>query len=244
MSTPLRRRDEDPRPSDVHPQAHEAVDLLALDHVALAVADLGAMAAFLRDCARMQELGHSGDALILGAGDHGASIWLLPAEGPREPGALTRLVLRVADLKRAAAALPGHVDVREEAPDLLTFEGPEGLGLGFALVAGGGIDYDLDHVVLRAADPEDMRIALAQFGCVPRGDALHIADKRIVLEELPAFAERPLLDHIAVRVESIEPVAAQAQASGAELGEARGDDTFSVVLPGPERISLHFVTGR
>ena len=244
MPPPLRRRDEEPRASQVHPQAHEAIDLLALDHVALAVADPGAMGAFLRECAGMQELGRSGDALVVGPGDHGASIRLFAAEGPREPGALVRLVLRVADLKRATAALPGDVEVREEAPDLVTFEGPEGLGLGFALVAGGAIDYDLDHVVLRTADPEDTRIALAEFGCVPRGEALHIADKRIVLEELPAFTDRPLLDHIAVRVQSIEPVAAQAQARGAELGEARTADAFSVVLPGPEQISLHFVTGR
>ena len=228
----------------MHPRSHTAIDLLALDHVALCVADAVAMAAFLCEHVGMQELGRSGDALVVGAGDHGASIRLLAGEGPREPGALRRLVLRVADLRRATALLPGDVEVREEAPDLVTFEGPEGLGLGFALVAGGGIDYDLDHIVLRVADPEDARVALAQFGCVPRGESLHVADKRIVLEELPSWSDRPLLGHIAVRVESIEPVASQAQAQGAELGEATADGTFSVVLPGPERLSLRFVARR
>ena len=230
-----------PKPSQVHEQAHTAIDLLGIDHVALAVADVGAMAAFLCDHVGMQELGRSGDATVVGADGGGASLRLIAAEGPREPGALGRVVLRVRDLRRAAASLPADIEVREEGFDMLTFEGPEGLGLGFALVAGGGIEHDLDYVILRVADPADTRMALAEFGCVPRGDALHVTDKRIVLEELPSSTDRPLLDHIAVRVESIEPVAAQVQARGAEHGGLVADDTYAVDLRGAARIRLDFL---
>lgn len=228
-------------PGQTHSQAHTAVDLLALDHVALAVADADAMAAFLCDHVGMQELGRSADGVLVGADARATKLILIPVEGTREPAALARLVLRVADLQRAVASLPPEMEVQEDGPDIVTFEGPEGLGLGFTLVAGGGIDYDLDHVLLRVADAEETRIALAELGCVPRGEALHIADKRIVLEELPAWSDNPLLDHIAARVGSIEAVAAQARGRGLELGERRADDTYTIVLPGPERIRFDFV---
>ncbi len=225
---------------EIHFDEHTAVDLLALDHVALAIADPGALTAFLRDHLGMHELGRTADCIRMGP-EHGAAhLRLIPAEGPREPGALARVVLRVADLQRAVGSLPPDVEVQENEPDLVTFEGPEGLGLGFTLVAGGGIDYDLDHVVLRVADPEETRVALAELGCVPRGDQLHVADKRIMLEEMPGWTERPLLDHIAIRVASVEPTADQARRRGLEVDDSR-DDSFTIVLPGLERIRLDFV---
>ena len=229
-------------PAHVHPQAHTATDLLALDHVALAVADAGAMTAFLCDYVGMQELGQSADGLLIGADPRAAKLCLIASEGPREPAALGRLVLRVADLQAAAASLPSDTDVREKRPDLITFEGPEGLGLGFTLVAGGGIDHDIDHVVLRVADPEETRSALAEVGCVPRGEALHIADKHIALEDLPGWSERPLLDHIAIRVESTQAIANQARQRDLQIDESAQDDTLAIVLPGLEQIRLNFVT--
>lgn len=227
-----------------HHQEHAAVDLLGLDHVALAVADVGAMTAFLCDDLGLHELARNADAVRIGADAGAAHLVLRSNEGPREPGALGRIVLRVADLQRAVAALPRGTEVTEEAPDLVTFEGPEGLGMAFALVAGGGIEYDLDHVILRVADPEETRIALAELGCVPRGEALHIADKHIRLEELPGFAERPLLDHIALQVRSRETLAAQARRRDLQIAESLAPDILTVVLPGLEQIRIAFVEAR
>ena len=228
-------------PSQVHFEEHTAVDLLGLDHVALAVADLGAMQTFLCDHLGMREFARTGDGVRLGADARAGHLTLVASEGPREPGALGRVIVRMADLQRAVASLPDGTEVQEEAPDLVTFEGPEGLGLGFALVAGGGIDYDLDRVVLRVAYPEETRVALAELGCVPRGETLHVADKQITLEELPGYADRPLLDHIALRVGSVETIAAQARRRGLEAGEHSTDDSFAIVLPGPEQIRINFV---
>ena len=107
------------------------------------------------------------------------------------------------------------------------------------MAAGGGIDYDLDHLVLRIANIDETRIALADLGCVPRGDQLRIADKRIVLVEKPRYTERPLLDHIALRVSSVEPTAAQARRRGLDIDQS--GDRFSIILPGAERIRVDFV---
>ena len=217
------------------------IDLLALDHVALAVADPIATAAFLCDHVGMHELVRNGDRLVVGAGSGAAAVSLVAAEGPREPGALERLVLRVADVERALAALPAATEIEGDRFELATFEGPEALGLGFTMVAGGGIDYDLDHIVLRVSDVAQTSVALAEIGCVPRGEALHIADKNITLTGPPASAERPLLEHIALRVESVANVAAQARRRGLAIDEPAQENTFAIVLPGPEQIRLRFV---
>ena len=230
-------------PMSVH-EVPTGVDLLALDHVALSVADPAATAAFLCDHLGMHELSRSAEVTVVGAGDGAAALVLVAAQAPREPGALERLVLRIADVERAVAALPAGTAADGDQIEFATFDGPEKLGLGFTMVAGGGIDYDLDHVVLRVSEPDQTRAALAEAGWVPRGQALHVTDKYVTLNTAPEHLEHPersLLDHIAVRVDFVDAVAAQADARGLEVDERVADDAFGIVLPGPERIRLHFV---
>lgn len=215
-------------------------DLLALDSVALSVQDPGAMAVFLCDHAGMQELDRTADAVLVGADPSASKLCLIAAEEPTEPAALARLMLSVSDLEGALTALPAEIEVQMRGARTATFEGPEGLGLGFTLTGLGGIDYDLAHIVLRVADPEETATALTALGFVPSAEALHVGDTRIVLEELPAWSDRPLLRHIAVRVGAIRALAAQALSLGLEVGERLPDDTVTVVLPGPERISFVF----
>lgn len=222
-------------------QVPTGIDLLALDHVALAVADPVAMAAFLCGHVGMQELARNADRIVVGAGDGAATVVLIEAEGPRSAGSLERLVLRVADVERAIAALAPDTEVEGDRFELAAFEGPEGLPLGFTFVAGGGIDLDLDHVLLRLAEPEPTRLALAAIGFMPRGEALHVADKYIGLAASPVQTQRPLLDHLAVRVDSVEAVAAQVRERGDEIDEDANPDVLAIVLPGPERLVLRFV---
>jgi len=235
------RLDGGPPTSDDVPAPAAAQDgLLALDELALAVADPDAMVAFLREHVGMHELDRSGDWVLVGADRLATKLRLLAAEGPREPGALSRLVLGVADLQRAVMSLPSGTEMRQEGPGEFAFEGPEGLGLGFTL-APRGLDYDLDRVILRVAYPQEATVALTQLGCVARDGALYIAEKRIMLEELPAWTERPLLDHISVHVASVAPLAARARRGGLTVETADSDDTVTVVVPGLERISFRFV---
>lgn len=216
------------------------VDLLALDGIGLAVSDPAATAAFMCDHLGMRELDRAADRVRVGAGGRAATLSLIAAEGPRQSGALGRLILRVADVERAVAALPAGTAVQGDRFELARFRGPEGIELGFTQVAGGGIDYDIDHVRLRVRDPDATRVALAQAGFVPRAHALHVADKYIALAASTDPFVRSLLHHIGLRVESVESVAAKARTWGLEVQEGAGADAVGVVLPGPERIRLRF----
>ena len=218
------------------------VDLLALDGVGLAVSDPAAIGAFMCDHLGMRELDRAADRVVVGTGGRAATLSLIAAEGPRQRGALGRLILRVADVERAVAALPAGTTVEGDRFELARFRGPEGIELGFTLVAGGGIDYDIDHVRLHVSDPDATRVALAQAGFVPRSRALHVADKYIALAASPGPSERSLLHHVGLRVESVEAVAATARARGLAVDEAAAGDAVGVVLPGPERIRLRFST--
>jgi catechol 2,3-dioxygenase-like lactoylglutathione lyase family enzyme len=231
------------RPLSVH-RIPTGIDLLALDHVALAVADPDAMAVFLCEHVGMAELIREPDLVVVGAAPGAAPVSLVRADGPREAGALERLVLRVPDVERAVAALPAQTAVEGDRFELARFEGPEGLGLGFTLVAGGAIDYDIDHIVLRVSDTAQTSAALAELGCVPRGEALHIADKCITLHGSAGGTPRPLLGHIGVRVESVEAVAAQARERGLEIDDDAPRGSLAIVLPGPEQVRLRFVPRR
>lgn len=238
----MARFDPVPPSITVHPVAHAATDLLALDHVALAVSDRDAMAAFLCDHLGMHELHRTAESTLVAAEARAAKLALVAADGPTEPGALARLVLRVADFEGALASLPAPLQADESGPDIAAFDGPEGLGLALTPLAGGGIDYDLDRVVLRVSDPEEATIALAEWGFVPRGGALHVADKRVSFERGDGAAQRSLLDRIAVLVTSVDAVAAQARQRNVDIEEDPEDSSsFSIVLPGPERIRLTFV---
>lgn len=234
---------DDPVPPSisVHPVAHDATDLLALDHVALAVSDHDATAAFFCEHLGMHELHRTTEVTLVAADARAAKLRLVAADGPTEPGALGRLVLRVADLEGAVASLPVPLRAEQSGPDIAAFEGPEGLGLALTSLTGGGIDYDLDRVVLRVSDPDEATIALAEWGFVPRGGTLHLADKRVTFEHGDATGQRSALEHIAVRVTSVDAMAAQARQRGVEIEERADDGSFAVVLPGPERIKLAFV---
>jgi len=76
---------------------------------------------------------------------------------------------------------------------------------------------------------------------VPRGDTLHIADRSIRLEELPGWSERPLLDHIAIRVGSIDAIAAHVRERGLDVSGPSPGGARTVILPGAERIRLDFM---
>jgi PadR family transcriptional regulator PadR len=216
------------------------VNLLALDHLALSVQDPDAMQAFLCGHVGMQELERSADTVLVGGDVRATKLSLIPVKGSREPAALRRIVLKIADLPQAVSALPAGTKIQQDGPRSIWFEGPEGLGLGFTPMVAGEIDYDIAHVLLRVADPDETATAMVALGCARRGGTLHVGDKRITLEELPAWSDRPLLDHIGVHAGSIQAVAEQARQRGYEINEGSADSTIAIVLPGPERIMFEF----
>ncbi len=224
------------------PQADTATALLGIDHLALRAADPEAMAAFLAQCFGMERVESAEDFSVLSAPGGRTKIFLSEAEEPPAPGVLDRVVLRVSDLERAVGLLPAGVRVDRTEPEVVTLEGPEGLGLGLTRVFGGGVDYDVDHIVLRTLDPDETTIAMAELGFVPRGGALHVADKQVRLRSgIRSAGEREQLSHIGVLVESVEAVKDQARRGGLEIDELTlAPNKVGVYVRGPERIRVEY----
>src|SRR5436190_10495482 len=105
----------------------------SLDHVALWVAERDELASFLCEHLGMHVIERTDDFTLVGADARLGKLTLFAADGPREPGVLERVVLSVSDLDAAVAALPADLP-RERRDGVVTFEGPEGLGLGLTQV--------------------------------------------------------------------------------------------------------------
>src|SRR5207249_247335 len=123
-----------------------------LDHVALWVADRDRLASFLCEHLGMHEIERTDDFTLVGVDAKLGKLTLFAAEGPRLPGALARVSLRVRDLEGASSRLPGEAGAEREG-EAAVLEPLEGLELALVERAD-AVDYDLDHVVLRVPDPE------------------------------------------------------------------------------------------
>jgi catechol 2,3-dioxygenase-like lactoylglutathione lyase family enzyme len=212
----------------------------SLDHVALWVADRDAIADLLCHHLGMHVIDRTDRFTLVGADARQGKLTLFAADAPREPGALAAVVLRTPSLEDTLAALPPEVGVsRENGTAWLT--APEGLRLG--LVGGAPAGTDLDHVVLRVSDVEAMAEALAELGFARDGARLRVADRWVELEAGgEAEGERPLLNHLAVLVDSAMEVADEAQRRGAEVADVvDAPNTLAVFLWGPDHVKFEFV---
>jgi catechol 2,3-dioxygenase-like lactoylglutathione lyase family enzyme len=214
------------------------VNARSLDHVALWVADRDSLASFLCDHLGMHVIERTDDFTLVGVEAKLGKLTLFAAEGPRMAGALERVVLGVGDLDDAVARLP--VPTGREG-EVATFDAPEGLRLG--LVQRDRRDYDIDHVVLRVPEPGAVADQLARLGFERRDGRLVVADRHIRLEPggRPE-GDRPLLNHIALLVDSADVAHAEVERRGAEVAEVKdAANTRAVFVWGPDRIKLEYV---
>jgi len=217
-----------------------AIAPTSLDHVALWVADRDAIADLVCDHLGMHVIERTERFTLVGADAREGKLTLFTAEGPRERGALSAIVLRVPSLEDALAALPPEVRVaREEGTAWL--DAPEGLRLG--LVGGAPAGTDLDHVRLKVSDVEAMAAALAELGFERDGERLRVRDRWVVLEAGgEPEGDRPLLNHLAMLVDSATEVAEEARRRGAAVADVvDAPNTLAVFLWGPDRVKLEFV---
>ena len=215
----------------------------ALDHVALWVADRDPLADFACEHLGMHVIDRTDDFTLVGSDARRGKLTLFTAEGPREPGVLERVVLRVSNLADALEALPADLDVQQEN-GVARFEGPEGLGLGLTEAPEMEVEYDIDHVVLRVPQPERTRDGLAELGFSPDGAGrLTVGDKAVALTQADVTeGDRPLLNHIALLVDSGQEQLEEAERRGIEIAEVRdAANTFAVFVWGPDRIKLEYV---
>ena len=215
-----------------------------LDHVALWVADRDAIADLVCRHMGMHVIDRTDKFTLVGADARLGKLTLFDAEGPRDPGLLARVVLAVTDLDDALAKLPADLEVERPEPGLAVFEGPEGLGLGLREVESPQVEYDLESVVLRVEDPEAAyrRLETLGFDRDPDG-GLFIEEKRLLLERGdPGSSDRPLLNHLAMLVDSAEGTRSEAERRGVEVADfVEAANTWAVFLWGPERIKLEYV---
>jgi len=212
-----------------------------LDHVALWVADRDRMTDFLTERLSMHVIERTEKFTLVGTDARRGKLTLFEAEGPRERGALEHVALRVTDLERALAGLGGvDVDRRDGAA---FFDVYEGLRLGL-VEAETDVEYDLDHVALFSAAPEETAKQYEQFGFAPEGDQrvevggafvdFHSGD--------PGDPERPLLNHLAVLVDSAEDTLGEAKELGLEVADVvDAPNTYAIFVWGPERVKIEYV---
>src|SRR4051794_40434995 len=167
---------------------------------------------------------------------------LFASEGPRDSGVLERVVLRVGDLDSAVAGLPAEAGARRTEPAAAELGAPGDLRLGL-VESDSAVDFDLDHVVLRVPEPERAAGELAALGFVRRNGRLEVADRWLRLEPGDAGeSERPLLNHLALLVDSAERLRAEAERRGLEIADVvDAPNTLAVFLWGPDRIKLEYV---
>ena len=221
-----------------------AIAPTSLDHVALWVDNRDELAGFACSHLGMHVIEKTDSFTLVGADARRGKLTLFDADGPRDPGPLERVVLRVADLDAAVAALPDEVAV-EHRDGVAEFDAPGGLGVGLAAADGAaGPDFDLDHVVLRVPDPDRTAGELSELGFEHDGNGrLSIADKDVRLRSGDGEGgDRPLLNHIAVLVDSAGEIQDEAERRGIEIDKfVDAPNTLAVFLWGPDRIKLEYV---
>ncbi len=212
----------------------------SLDHVALWVDDREPLATFLCDHLGMHVIEETDTFTLVGIDAKLGKLTLFDAEGPRQRGALERIVLRVADLESLLARLPFHTMAQGDG--VAAFEAPAGVPLG--LVEAAGEDFDLDHVVLGLSDPEAATRELAAMGFDRRDDGcVAVGDRQVrVVRGSAADGDRPLLNHLALLVDDAHGVQDQAEGAGLEIDDVKdAKNTFAVFLRGPEGVRIEYV---
>jgi len=213
----------------------------SFDHVALWVDERKPLASFLCEYLGMHVIEETDTFTLVGVDAKLGKLTLFDAEGPRERGSIEHIALRVGDLDAAVAALPESAAVQPPEHGIVRFEGPGGVPL--ALIQRGGVEYDLDHVVLRLPERDVALSELEGMGFEPLDGNLAIADRELrVVEGDGADGERPLLNHLALLVDSAGAVQRDAEERGVEIDDIKdAPNTIAVFLRGPAGVRIEYV---
>ncbi|HUQ23115.1 MAG TPA: VOC family protein [Gaiellaceae bacterium] len=202
-----------------------------LDHVALWVEDRGAMA---EAAARigLRSIERTDRFTLLGADARRGKLTLFDAPGSdgaarRERGPLERIGLRVSAL-----------DGRDPIVDL-------GEGLELVLVeADTESELDLDHVALVSADPAAAARQWQALGFSAEEDGrLMVGGAWLELRQGdPGSADRSLLNHLGVLVDSVAEQQAEVEALGVEIADfVDAPNTLALFVRGPDGVKLEYI---
>jgi catechol 2,3-dioxygenase-like lactoylglutathione lyase family enzyme len=226
-------------PTPLHPKT--------LDHVAYWLENRDRIADFLTDHLGMHVIERTDKFTLVGSDARKGKLTLFAAEGPRERGALKHVALRVNDLEAALRELPDDVTVeRRNGTALFSVDHEVVIGL---VEAETETEYDLDHVALFSADPEAAAERYRDYGFdaaepdssgAPR---VEVSGAYIEFHEgEPGDPERPLLNHLAVLVDSAEQHRAAAEQRHIEVQDfVDAPNTVAVFVWLPEHVRLEYV---
>jgi catechol 2,3-dioxygenase-like lactoylglutathione lyase family enzyme len=217
-----------------------------LDHVALWVADRDSIADFATQRVGMHVVDRTDAFTLVGSDARRGKLTLFEAEGPRAPGALRHIALRVSSLEQAEREL-ANVPV-ERSNGAIYFDVHEGLRLGL-VEAPTEVEYDLDHVALWSASPKGTAEAYEQLGfeAAEPGPAgaprVEVGGAFVEFHQgNPGDPERPLLNHLAVKVDSADEHIAEARELGLEIADVvDAANTYALFVWGPERVKIEYV---
>ena len=207
-----------------------------LDHVAFWVADREPIVELLTKHVGMHVIDEQDAFTLVGSDARRGKLTLFTAEGPRQQGAFKHVALRVSDLDRAKEDLPdGELEVGE--------------GVRVQLVeAPTDVDYDLDHVALYSADPQHTAHEYTELGfnsAEPSSDGHPRVEIGGAYVEFhpgdPGDAEKPLLNHVAVLVDEVDPVIEEAEQREIVDNVVDAANTRAVYVWGPERVRIEYV---
>jgi catechol 2,3-dioxygenase-like lactoylglutathione lyase family enzyme len=212
-----------------------------LDHVALWVADRDRIADFVTRHLGMHVIERTDKFTLVGSDARHGKLTLFGEEGPRERGALKHVALRVSDLEGALGELP-EVDI-ERSDGGAYFDVAEGLRLGL-VEASTEVEYDLDHVALFSAQPDETAKQYMTYGFATSGPRRVEAGGAYVEfhDGAPGEPERPLLNHLAVLVDSADQTLADAHEAGLEVADVvDAPNTYAIFVWGPEGVKIEYV---
>ena len=202
-----------------------------LDHVAFWLADREPIAEFVTTRLPLHVIDRQDNFTLVGADARRGKLTLFDAEGPRDPGAFKHVALRVSQL-----------------PDGETeFALSEGVTVKL-VEAQTDSEYDLDHVALYSADPQRTAEEYERFGfesATPSPDGhprVEVGGAYIEFHPgQPGDPEKPLLNHLAVLVDSVDEHIAEAEEMGVVDNVVDAANTRAVFVWGPERVRIEYV---
>jgi Glyoxalase/Bleomycin resistance protein/Dioxygenase superfamily len=218
-----------------------------LDHVAYWLEDRDRVAEFLTTHLGTHVIEHTDRFTLVGADARKGKLTLFEADGPRERGALKHVALRVNDLDAVVQQLPPDVRVeRRNGTGFFDIGDEVTLGL---VEAETETDFDLDHVALFSADPEGTAARYRDYGFQAADPAASGAPRVEVAGAYvefhpgdPGDPEKPLLNHLAVLVDSAEEHRTAAEERDIEVQDfVDAPNTLAVFVWLPEHLRLEYV---
>jgi catechol 2,3-dioxygenase-like lactoylglutathione lyase family enzyme len=202
-----------------------------LDHVAFWLADREPIAEFVTTKLGLHVIDRQDTFTLVGADARRGKLTLFDAEGPREQGAFKHVALRVSKLPEGDTQF-----------DL-------GEGLKLVLVeTPTDSEYDLDHVAIYSTDPAQTAEAYERYGfdsALPSPDGRPRVEVGGAYVEFhpgdPGDPEKPLLNHLAVLVDSVDEHIAEAEEMGVVDNVVDAANTRAVFVWGPDRVRIEYV---